>query len=137
MIVPIYIKCVWCDSDYFSCDYWGSLFAHIAKVHAGNIRITLEIMEKNLCSFQNIAGGDCGADPRDSTNKCEVVKLQSCLKDNRKHKRQYRIYGVETEIELILARANIFDQPRNLENLCICTSSSFWCRIIIIRTVFD
>ncbi len=33
-----------------------------------------------------------------------------------------RIYGVETEIELILARANIFDQPRNLENLCICPS---------------
>ncbi len=77
-------------------------------------------MEKNLCSFRDIAGGKCGADPRDSTNKCEVVKLQSCLKDIREHKRQYRIYGVETEIELILARANIFDQPRNLENLCIC-----------------
>ena len=38
-------------------------------------------MEKNLCSFRDNAGGECGADPRDSTNKCEVVKLQSCLKE--------------------------------------------------------
>ncbi len=58
-----------------------SLYVHIAKVYAGNNRITLEIMEKNLCSFRDNAGGECGADPRDSTNKCEVVKLQSCLKE--------------------------------------------------------
>ena len=38
-------------------------------------------MEKNLCSFRDNAGGECGADPRNSTNKCEVVKLQSCLKE--------------------------------------------------------
>ncbi len=38
-------------------------------------------MEKNLCSFRDNASGECGADPRDSTNKCEVVKLQSCLKE--------------------------------------------------------
>ncbi len=96
------------------------MFVHIAQVYAGNIRITLEIMEKNLCPFRDIAGGEYGADSRDSANKYEVVKLQSCLKDIREHKRQYRTYGVETEIELILARANIFDRPRNLENLCIC-----------------
>ena len=58
-----------------------SLYVHIAKVYGGNIRITLEIMEKNLCSFRDNAGGECGADPRDWTNKCEVVKLQSCLKE--------------------------------------------------------
>ncbi len=64
-------------SDYFSCDYWGSLYVHIAKKYAGNIRITLEIMEKNLGSFRDNTGGECRADPRDS---------------NRARKK-YRIYG--------------------------------------------
>ncbi len=67
VIAPIYIKVRLCDSDYLSCDYWDSLYVHIAKKYAGNIQITLEIMEKNLCSFRDNTGGECGADPRDST----------------------------------------------------------------------
>jgi hypothetical protein len=59
-------------------------------------------MAKNLCSFRYIAGGGkCGADSRDTTRNCDIVNLQSCLEDISEHKRQYQVFGVETEIELI------------------------------------
>ena len=62
------------------------------------------------CSFFNIVGGICGAEERTSTST-SVIALTQCNKDIRHHKKFLKFSGIETEVELILARcgALLFD----------------------------
>ena len=66
-------------------------------------------MERN-CSFQRLVGGQCGKDPR-STKVQDLVPLLTCNKDISRHKSSLGLMtgsGVDTEVELILARSSIF-----------------------------
>ena len=65
------------------------------------------------CSLLDIVGGVCGAEERARHQSTQTVSLSSCSKDIRSHKRFLQFSGVETEIELILARSGIFVKPFN------------------------
>ena len=65
------------------------------------------------CSFQAIVGGQCGCDAKDRNKSTGIIALKDCTRDM--HKRYFSITGVETEIELILARACIFESPRGMD----------------------
>ena len=78
-------------------------------------------MEKN-CSFQQLVGGQCGQDPR-STKVQDLVPLLTCNKDVSRHKSSLGLmtgHGVDTEVELILARSSIFSFPPNISDMDIC-----------------
>ena len=63
-------------------------------------------MERN-CSFQRLVGGQCSQDPR-STKVQDLVPLLTCNKDISHHKSSLGLMtgsGVDTEVELILARS--------------------------------
>ena len=72
------------------------------------------------CSFLNIVGGVCGAEERARHPSTQTVSLSSCSKDMRSHKRFLQFSGVETEIELILARSGIFVKPVNFSEMTVC-----------------
>lgn len=72
------------------------------------------------CSFLNIVGGVCGAEERARHPSTQTVSLSSCSKDIRSHKRFLQFSGVETEIELILARSGIFVKPVNFSEMTVC-----------------
>lgn len=71
------------------------------------------------CSFLNIVGGVCGAEERARHRSTQTVSLSSCSKDIRSHKRFLQFSGVETEIELILARSGIFVKPVNFSEMTV------------------
>ena len=78
-------------------------------------------MERN-CSFQRLVGGQCGQDPR-STKVQDLVPLLTCNKDISRHKSSLGLMtgsGVDTEVELILARSSIFSFPSNISDMGIC-----------------
>ena len=78
-------------------------------------------MERN-CSFQRLVGGQCGQDPR-STKVQDLVPLLTCNKDISRHKSSLGLMtgsGVDTEVELILARSSIFSFPSNISDMDIC-----------------
>ena len=78
-------------------------------------------MERN-CSFQRLVGGQCGQDPR-STKVQDLVPLLTCNKDISRHKSSLGLLtgsGVDTELELILARSSIFSFPSNISDMDIC-----------------
>ena len=77
-------------------------------------------MENNACSFLPIVGGHCGSDTKDRTRLAEMVPLLSCNRDISRHKSLFSITGIENEGELLLARASIFAQQRNVETWFIC-----------------
>lgn len=77
-------------------------------------------MESSACSFLAIVGGHCGFDAKDRTRSVELVSLLSCNRDISRHKSAFSIIGIESEVELLLARASIFAPPRNVENWTIC-----------------
>ena len=77
-------------------------------------------MERN-CSFQQLLGGQCGQDPR-STKVQDLVPLLTCNKDISRHKSSLglmTVSGVDTEVELILARSSIFSFPSNISDMNI------------------
>ena len=77
-------------------------------------------MERN-CSFQQLLGGRCGQDPR-STKVQDLVPLLTCNKDISRHKSSLGMMtgsGVDTEVELILARSSIFSFPSNISDMDI------------------
>ena len=77
-------------------------------------------MERN-CSFQRLLGGQCGQDPR-STKVQDLVPLLTCNKDISRHKSSLGLMtgsGVDTEVELILARSSIFSFPSNISDMDI------------------
>ena len=78
-------------------------------------------MERN-CSFQRLVGGQCGQDPR-STKVQDLVPLLTCNKDISRHKSSLGLMtgsGVDTEVELTLARSSIFSFPSNISDMDIC-----------------
>ena len=83
-------------------------------------------MERN-CSFQRLVGGQCGQNPR-STKVQDLVPLLTsvtCNKDISRHKSSLGLMtgsGVDTEVELILARSSIFSFPSNISDMDICPS---------------
>ena len=72
------------------------------------------------CSFQAIVGGQCGFDAKDRNKSTSIIALKDCTRAIDEHKRYFSITGVETEIELILARACIFESPRDIDSFKIC-----------------
>ena len=50
----------------------------------------------------------------------QTVSLSSCSKDIRSHKGFLQFSGVETEIELILARSGVFVKPVNFSEMTVC-----------------
>ena len=70
------------------------------------------------CSFFNIAGGICGADER-SSSSTSILPL-TCNKEIQKHKKFLKFSGVQTEVELILARCGCFEKPSNFLEMTIC-----------------
>ena len=78
-------------------------------------------MERN-CSFRRLVDGQCGQDPR-STKVQDLVPLLTCNKDISRHKSSLGLMtgsGVDTEVELILARSSIFSFPSNISDMDIC-----------------
>lgn len=73
------------------------------------------------CSFKSIFGEECGTNSRDRNFK-PVVPFKSCLKEITNHKKYLGFSGVETEVQLILARCGLFETPSNLDELTICPS---------------
>lgn len=72
------------------------------------------------CSFQAIVGGQCGFDPKDRNKSTTFVSFTNCTRDIDEHIRYFSVTGVESETELILARASIFEPPRNINSFTIC-----------------
>ena len=71
------------------------------------------------CSFLSIVGRICGADERTSSST-SVTPLVQCNKDIKQHKKSLKFSGIETEVELILARCGCFQKPSNLLAMTIC-----------------
>lgn len=71
------------------------------------------------CSFVNIVGGICGADER-SSSSTSIIPLTQCNKDIKNHKKFLKFSGVQTEVELILARCGCFEKPSNFLETTIC-----------------
>ena len=72
------------------------------------------------CSFSGIVGGSCTYERRDRTKNTEVIPLLHCNREMAGHKSTWKIADVETEVELILARASIFNFPENIPQLTVC-----------------
>ena len=63
-------------------------------------------------------GGVCAADAR--YQREVVIPLTSCEKDITNHIRSVGVSDIQSEIELICARASIFKIPRNISSWTIC-----------------
>ena len=72
------------------------------------------------CSFLDLVGGACGAEACARHQSTQTVMLSSCNKNIRSHKRFLQFSGVETEMELILARSGIFEKPANISEMTVC-----------------
>src|SRR6056300_904096 len=72
------------------------------------------------CSFKAIVGNECSFDSRDRYKNLNVIPLLSCRKDITNHLSLFSFSGVESEIDLILARSSIFKRPKNIETMTIC-----------------
>ena len=55
--------------------------------------------------------------PSSSTS---VTPLTLCNRDIKNHKKSLKFSGIETEVELILARCGCFQKPANLSDMTIC-----------------
>ena len=60
------------------------------------------------CYFGPIVGTDCSFDHRDTKQSLDITPLAACKKEIANHKSTWAFSGVESEEELILARAGIF-----------------------------
>ena len=75
---------------------------------------------ENMCSFVSIVAGQCGHDRRDRNRTIECIPLLSCERDINGHKAMFLFHDIDSEIELILARASIFSSPRSIDQMTIC-----------------
>ncbi|KAL9977986.1 hypothetical protein ACROYT_G015455 [Oculina patagonica] len=75
------------------------------------------------CSFKSLVGGQCSFDRRDRKQSTEIVPLLSCAKNVAQHKSLFQFHDVESKIELILARAAMFNTPKNVEVMTVCPSN--------------
>ena len=71
-------------------------------------------------SFLNVVGGVRGAAERARQRSTQTVPLSSCSNDIRSHKRYLQFSGVETEIQLILAKCEIFEKPKSFWKMTTC-----------------
>ena len=71
-----------------------------------------------ICSFQKLVGGVCTSDKR--YERAVVVPVSSCERDVSEHTRSFGISDVNSEVELILARASVFSLPRDISTWTIC-----------------
>ena len=78
-------------------------------------------MEVN-CSFQRLVGGYCSQDKRSrAAEKSSVIlPLRSCEKDISAHKLAVGVNDGESEVDIILARASIFNVPLDISDMTIC-----------------
>lgn len=73
------------------------------------------------CSFRAFVGTDCSFDRRDRSKSFQIIPLPECNKEIANHKSVWSFSGVESEVELILARAGIFyAQSQDTSALSIC-----------------
>ncbi|KAL9972551.1 hypothetical protein ACROYT_G018879 [Oculina patagonica] len=72
------------------------------------------------CSFSAIVGDSCTYERRDKAKKTEVIPLLYCTREIAGHKSTWGISDVETEVDLILARAEVFTFPENIGQFTIC-----------------
>ena len=72
------------------------------------------------CCFQKLVGGVCASDKR--YEGAVVVPLSSCQKYILGHTRSVGVSDINSEVELILARASIFSPPRDISSWTICPS---------------
>ena len=72
------------------------------------------------CSFFAIVGGHCGHDTRVKNKSSECVQLLSCNHHITGHKSSLGLIDIESEVDLILARASMFTAPENIEQFVIC-----------------
>ena len=85
-----------------------------------SFRITHE-MDIN-CSFQRLAGGQCSQDKRRRAKEKSalILLLFSCGKSISSHTQSVGVSDVESEIDLIFARASIFTAPCDISGMTIC-----------------
>lgn len=74
------------------------------------------------CSLKSLVGGQCSFDRRDRNQSTEIVLLLSCTKNITRHKSLWQFHDVESEMELILARAAMFTTPQNVNEMTVCPS---------------
>lgn len=72
------------------------------------------------CSFKSLVGGKCGFDPRDRKRATVIIPLLACKKAILDHKSAFAFSIPETEVDLILSRAAIFNCPDNVDTWTIC-----------------
>jgi len=72
-----------------------------------------------ICSFQKLVGGVCATDKRYEL-AVVVPILLSCEKNISEHTRSVAIDDIDSEVELILARASVFTFPRDISTWTIC-----------------
>ena len=85
-----------------------------------SFRITHE-MDIN-CSFQRLAGGQCSQDKRSRAKEKSalILPLLSCGKSISAHTQSVGVSDVESEMNLIFARASIFTAPCDISGMTIC-----------------
>ena len=77
-------------------------------------------MEIN-CSFQRIVGGQCSQDKRSQAKEKDslILPLLSCGRDICAHAQSVGVTDVQSEIDLILARASMFTAPDEISRMTI------------------
>ena len=65
-------------------------------------------MALSRCSSGPIMGTDCSVDWRDPKKSFDIIPLTECQKEISNHKSTWSFSGVESEEDLIPARAGIF-----------------------------
>ena len=79
-------------------------------------------MQREECSFHENAGGNCGFSPKDRTKSTALIHLVDCKRSIESHASSFSFTGVKDEVDLILSRAFLFTNPRNIDTLNICPS---------------
>ncbi len=72
------------------------------------------------CSFESLVADGCGFDRKDRKRDMCIVPLLSCNKDVTGHMNSFSFTGIRSEYELILTRATLFEQPKDIETWTIC-----------------
>ena len=70
------------------------------------------------CSFEKRVGGICSSDKRYKQEL--VVPSVSCERDISRHISSVGVNDVQSEVELILARASVFSYPSDISTWTIC-----------------
>ena len=98
-----------------------SLLLQSACFSASNCQFVSCEMALSRCSFGPIVGTECSDDLRDAKRSFDIIPLTECKKEISSHKSTWAFSGVESEEDLILARAGIFyPTSKDQRHLNIC-----------------